>query len=173
MKTWLISVIVVLFFMFFAVAPFLLVCLSVWLSPDPAKPKVLHGEFPFNFEYEKSGQKVVINDSIICDFDGIGMNEGVGKYNKWKEQLTNGGDTEILLLKVNENEEIRFNVGSAEYYMGAMNGNYGWEGSFPDADLVIKNGGSTSISKIIAKDLWGKYQIKLIKWEPSSPISQK
>lgn len=58
--------------------------------PNPTKPEITHGEFPFHLVYEINGETKVIEDTLICEYDGIGMNEGNGKYRKWKESLASG-----------------------------------------------------------------------------------
>ncbi len=50
----------------------------------------MEGEFPFCLEYEIKGKRSVIQDTLICEYDGIGINEGQGKYREWKEHLASG-----------------------------------------------------------------------------------
>ena len=50
-------------------------------------PEIRYGEFPFRLEYEINGERFVIEDTVICEFDGIGWNEAQGKFRKWKDYL--------------------------------------------------------------------------------------
>ena len=54
------------------------------LSSNPPKPEITYAEFPFEIVYELEGETVTVNDVYVCEYDGIGMNEGVGKYREWK-----------------------------------------------------------------------------------------
>ncbi|MCQ4936305.1 hypothetical protein [Anaerotignum propionicum] len=48
--------------------------------PDPPVPKITHGEFPFRLEFEIDGKTVVVEDTLICEYDGVGMDEGRGNF---------------------------------------------------------------------------------------------
>lgn len=155
------------------VSPWLIYFVLMWMSPNPPKPKVLHGEFPVHLKYEINGQMVTVDDTVICDYDGVGMNEGVGKYNKWKERLTSSGNEEITLLKINKNNRIYFDVGSANYYMGVKKEYDGDNVSEASIINSVGIGSMTSAGAISAEELWQKYKIKIIDWKHSDPIKQE
>ena len=46
-------------------------------------PRVTHGEFPFELVYEINGEEVRVTDVYVCEFEGIGGNENIGKYREW------------------------------------------------------------------------------------------
>ena len=53
--------------------------------PDPPRPEITYSEFPFRIEYEINGELVVIEDAVICEFDGFQPNwSGGDKTRKWK-----------------------------------------------------------------------------------------
>ena len=81
------TVLIVLMIACVLVLPWMLLYLGIAFSPDPPRPEITRGEFPFRLEYEIDGKRVVIEDTLICEFDGFGMNEGAGKYRKWKGRL--------------------------------------------------------------------------------------
>lgn len=148
--------------------PWLAIMIGMQLEPNPPKPNIRYGEFPVTLAYEINGQRKEIKDTLICEYDGIGADEGRGKFRKWKERLASGNDI-IILLKVNENKLIEFYPGSAEYYMG--DGDIEKNDSlFPNTSLEMKIEMGTSISFILAEDLLQEYNIKLISWQPSQPI---
>ncbi|USB32453.1 hypothetical protein [Paenibacillus sp. YPG26] len=62
--------------------------------PNPTRPSITYGEFPFQLEYELDGKRMIIEDILICEFDGFGTDEGRGKYRKWKQRLASGSKGE-------------------------------------------------------------------------------
>ena len=56
--------------------PWIAIDLHMRLSPDPPMPEITYGEFPFRLVYELNGEQIVIEDIIICEFDGFGMGGG-------------------------------------------------------------------------------------------------
>jgi hypothetical protein len=149
----------------FIVLPWLLIYIGIQLQPDPPKPQVTYGEFQVRLEYEIDGQKKVIEDTLICKFNGIGSDEGRGKFRKWKQHLKSNGKSEFTLLKINDESAITFSPGSAEYYMGDSEDTEN-DSSFPDAILEEVSG----FRFIYAKQLFNDYKIKLLKWEADPPI---
>ena len=148
--------------------PWLAIMIGMQLEPNPPKPNIRYGEFPVTLAYEINGQRKEIKDTLICEYDGIGADEGRGKFRKWKERLASGNDI-IILLKVNENKLIEFYPGSAEYYMG--DGDIEKNDSlFPNAVHEEKEGSVISSGIIFEEELLQEYNIKLISWQPSQPI---
>ncbi len=91
--------------------PWLLLFIGIQLGPNPPRPEITYGEFPFRLEYEINGERKVIQDTLICKFDGFGSDEGRGKYRKWKTRLASGNER-LTLLKVDETMEIYYSGGS-------------------------------------------------------------
>lgn len=152
-----------------AVLPWALIYVGLSLSPNPPAPKITHGEFPFRLEYELDGKRAVIKDTLICEYDGIGMDEGRGKFRQWKGHLASGKEN-VTLLKVSDNLEIYYPEGSAEFYMGDKD-LPSTNQSFPDAAFTEIDDGSTSYGRVSSKELLDKYKIKLIKWDFTKPIT--
>lgn len=148
--------------------PWLLIYIGIQLEPNPPRPEITYGEFPFRLEYEINGQRKVIEDTLICEFDGFGSDEGRGKYRKWKQRLASGNER-ITFLKVDDSKEIYFFPGSAEYYMGDLDIGKN-DSSFPNAVYVSKDGRMTTSGLIRADQLIKEYNIKLISWDASQPI---
>ncbi|MDR9852289.1 hypothetical protein RJP21_01590 [Paenibacillus sp. VCA1] len=149
--------------------PWILIFLGIHLGPNPPHPEITHGEFPFRLEYEINGERKVIRDTLICEFDGFGADEGRGKYRKWKTRLASGNER-ITLLEINQTQEIYYSPGSPNYYMGDLESNEEYRHGFPDALIIEQDGRFTSNRLIRADELLDKYHIKLISWEPSPPI---
>ncbi|WP_145051483.1 hypothetical protein [Paenibacillus xylanexedens] len=160
--------VLVLIFLFLSL-PWLLIFIGLKTLPDPPLPKVKYGEFPFRLEYDIDGQRRVIQDTLIVEYDGIGMNEGNGKFRKWEQRLKSGKEN-ITLLKVNNSFEIYYPPGSARYYMDDLEDYVEYKHSFPDAEFIERDGEITRYGIVYAEELLDKYQIKLISWEHTQPI---
>ena len=144
--------------------------IGTWLfNPNPSKPEVTYGEFPFEIVYELDGETVTINDVYICEYDGTGANEGVGKHRTWKGYFKSTGDETFVLLQ-DGNTTLACAVGYPEYYMS--------DPDTPSKEYVPyiyyiispdKLGGTTSgVSDI--EQLLEQYKLKLVSWEISEPI---
>jgi hypothetical protein len=148
--------------------PWLLLFIGIHSKPNPPHPEITYGEFPFRLEYEINGDRKVIEDTLICEFDGFGADEGRGKYRKWKQRLASG-QKNVTLVRVNDSNEIYLFPGSAEYYMGDLDTDRN-DSSFPNALYIQKDGRFTSGGIIRADELLSKHHIKLISWNPSQPV---
>jgi len=151
------------------------------LSPDPPKPVVRYGEFPFRLEYEVDGERFVVEDTIICEFDGITVDMS-GKYLEWNMRLLSGnvltsfgglyrltgalewtshGVVKLIYDINNTAGSIFCDIGNPQYYLG----------------YNILPGYSPGIvfnvsPEIIEDDtLWNQYQIKIIKAEFPQPMA--
>ncbi|RUT29180.1 hypothetical protein EJP77_15835 [Paenibacillus zeisoli] len=149
--------------------PWLSLLTGIHSLPNPTRPSIIYGEFPFRLEYELNGTRMVIEDKLICEFDGFGADEGRGKYRKWNQRLASGSKS-IILLKLCETKEIEFVPGSAEYYMGDS-GSSKNDSSFPNAIIISRDGRFTTESGIRAEQLLKQYNIKLLNWNGSQPIT--
>ncbi|MFD0620900.1 hypothetical protein ACFQZR_26025 [Paenibacillus sp. GCM10027629] len=153
--------------------PWLLLYIGLNSQPNPPQPSITYSEFPFKLVYEINGKKKIVQDTVVCEYDGVGMDEGQGKFRKWKQRLASGnvsGDF-VILEKLNELEKIGFYPGSADYYMNDSKWYKENNSSFPNAWLVKNEKGDVSGEDYLEEDqLYEKYHIKLISWEPSPPI---
>jgi hypothetical protein len=164
----------------FFVIPWILIFAGIYISPSPPSPDITYAEFPFRLEYEINGQRKVVQDVLICEFVGIGMNEGTGKYREWKKRLASGSNKIQLLVNYDKpgyvfnnmetiTQIIFYDPGPAWYYMGDGDG---YNHAFPDASFSeeYKDGGGAE-GFIRADELEKLYNIKLISWEISEPIT--
>jgi hypothetical protein len=162
------TVVTIVFLAYYAF-PWILIFIGIHLEPNPPRPQITYGEFPFRLEYEINGERKVIQDSLICEFDGFGADEGRGKYREWKQRLASGNER-VTLLKVNDNLEIYYSPGSAKYYMDDMESGGEYKHGYPDALVSEKRGKITSNRLILADQLLKEYGIKLISWDASQPL---
>ena len=125
-------------------------------------------EFPFKLVYKIDGQQKVINDTLICKYDGIGMNEGQGKYRQWKSQLASG-NKDIILKQLNNKTQIIYIVGSPEDYMGDSENFHSEDIDFRSA--ILKQ--EFDVSGIDSKTLKKMYNISIISFKISEPIKNQ
>lgn len=161
--------------------PWVIIGLGMHFGPNPPVPEITYGEFPFQLEYEIEGERKIIEDIIICEFDGFEQRGEAGRYRKWKTTFKSGKERIVLLntrdLNITDEWgkkilEFNFYFGNAEYYMGDSLANnhksaqdFNWvEYLYQTADGII--GGSA----LKAEEAYEKYKIRLIRWEASSPI---
>ena len=151
------------------------------LMPEPPEPQIKYGEFPFRLTYELNGETKLIEDVIVCQFDGF-INMGtVGKDIKWKTNLKSGKE-ELTLLDLSllniENEleqtmlELYFYYGAGAYYMGDTENPYSRKAqNFDWIDYKYLNkDGEIGYSGYKAEEAYKKYGIRLISWECAPPI---
>ncbi len=161
--------------------PWISLFLGTLMSPNPEKPEVLYGEFPFTLTYELDGQIQVINDTIVCEFDGF-INRGTaGKARKWNTTLKSGKEQLTLLDLRSSNEEnelkqtvleLYFSYGTGAYYMGDVENPFAREAqSFDWVDYKYQTkDGKIGGSGYKADEAFKKYNIRLISWECAPPI---
>lgn len=155
----------------FFMLPWIAIGLGIFFSPAPPMPEITYEEFPFRLVYELNGEPIVVEDAIICEYDGIGMDEGQGKRRKWKSRLASGNDR-VVLLTIDDTRSVCYSTGAeASYYMGD------WSGVTQDGNNRIQpsymryeSGESAHTTIIPSPELFDKYGIEIISWEPSPPI---
>lgn len=137
------------------------------LSPNPPKPEITYAEFPFEVVYEIDGETITINDVYVCEFDGFGWNEGVGKHRKWKGYIKSSGEEELLLLK---DGDLKFaiSVGSPKYYMSDPDCAY--SENTPSIYYIKREFGGIAYGVLGIEPMLEQYKLKLVSWEFSKPI---
>lgn len=140
-----------------------------WLSPNPPKPEITYAEFPFEIVYEMDGELVTVNDVYVCEFDGFGWNEGVGKHREWKGYFQSTGEDEFVLLQ-DGNLSLAVSVGYPEYYMSDPT-EYDVEKEPYIYYIIDPNElGGTSSGVMDIEPILEQYKIKLVRWNLSEPI---
>lgn len=113
----------------------------------------------------------VVEDVIICEYDGIKWGIDSGKYRAWKKSYKNSGEEKLLIL-TDGDTRIYCNLGSGGYYMGDLMYSIN-EPQTPEFysvtsydDVKISLSGND-------KELMDQYKIDLINWHLSEPIENK
>ena len=152
---------------------------SLFLGPDPDKPEVTYGEFPFTLIYEIDGETITIEDTLVIRYKGVGANEGVGKYNEWDRYLKSQTDEGYIrhsvrlfdgLLENGNSATIFLELGSCEYYMGLQEDMiYYYYTDMKPGDIAILTHEYTG--PLSEETLYNDYGIKIIKKELSPPVN--
>lgn len=166
----LVGIIIFCFFMFVITGAFAI------LMPEPPKPSIIYGEFPFRFVYEVDGETKVYEDVIICEYAGVESRGTAGKYRKWNSKLKSG-NKRATLLKVTESDisyEIYDSYVGPEYFMGDFRQSRKAYDSIINDDRYLgfiewKNGEQKGYS-ITKEEAFEKYKIRVIAREFSEPI---
>ncbi len=161
--------------------PWIIAAIEMTNLPDPPKPSVTYGEFPFRLEYELNGEVHVIEDILVCEFAGVESRGAAGKYREWNEYIKSTGGNMVTLLDVRDNNdftewgnqvlELCFDPGKAAYYMGDTDSYLSKtsRGEWIDY-LYLTPKGEKGYSAFTSDEAWEKYGIRIIKYEPSKPI---
>ena len=99
-------------------------------------PQITTGEFPFVVEYEMNGENYVIEDTVVCEFDGYDLSAlTFNKPRSWNAYLKSSEEEKRLFIecepntnsvlvdgRINIESRVLLQYGDAEYYMGDPNG---------------------------------------------------
>lgn len=143
------------------------------------KPEIQYGEFPCRLTYEINGETIVVEDIVICEFEGTDFQNEAGIYRKWKTYLKSGNEEMTLLdlRGLNEKDEfgntileLFFSYGNAEYFMGDTQ-----RVSIPQIEDYIEykyitDNGIIGGNAFKSDKAFEKYKIRLISWECTPPI---
>jgi hypothetical protein len=151
------------------------------LMPNPPKPEITYGEFPISITVDINGEEKVVEDTVICEFDGVENLGSGGKRRKWKIYMKSTGERMVTLYDLRTSNEFTewgtqvlelcFDPGNAEYFMGDI-GDSQREGSLGKwIDYLYSTPeGETGYSAFDLDEAWEKYKIKIISWKISPPI---
>lgn len=183
-------------FFYIFIYPWLCLWLGLTLMPNPPKPTIRYGEFPFTLTYELNGEVKTIEDTAVCKFDGYYERTEAGQSRKWitylKSEIESSDTTEetghiteveqIPLLDL-KNEEITDDAGHKilKFYFYGGNGHYYMDDELgrrahPPQDFsevyytYQHESGEIRHGGIKADEALKKYHIRLISWESTPPI---
>ena len=149
---------------------------------DYPEPEVKNAEFSFTLIYEIDGEEKIIKDTLICEYDGIGWNEGILKYRKWKSKFGSGISKIILWVgndveslegfstRIMKIQEVFFYPGPAQYYMGDGEK----EPHFPGIAYFEQepglSGNDGTEGYLADEKIFERFGIRVISWECDPPI---
>ncbi len=161
--------------------PWWMLFLGTVFQPNPPSPEITYGEFPFYLEYQINEDVYIIEDILVCEFDGFENLGTGGKIRKWKEYVKSTGKGMISLQDLSNADdftdwgtqvlELCFDPGCAEYY---MNDPDSFLNRVPEYDwidyLYLTPEGEKGYSGFKTDEAIERYNIRIIKWEYSKPI---
>ena len=165
-----IKIFVVLFVGFIVIStlPFLYfvaVILYSMFIDIPAKPKVKHGEFPFELVYEYKGEQRTIKDTIVCDYEGYSWSLDGGNSRDWNCELSKDDEYGQYYIDIENEPSLYIDVPyAADYYMGDKD--YTVEETQP---LIMYQDEETS-TNYMEPDKVDVVGMKIISWKPSKPM---
>ena len=163
-----IAVLLVVGFIVISLLPFLYFIVTVLYSmfiDVPSKPKVKHGEFPFELVYEYKGEQITIKDTIVCDYDGYSWSLDGGNSRDWTCDLQNDNEYGQYYIDKENEPDLYIEVPEApDYYMGDK------EFSKEEAHPLIVYIDESTGTYYQEKDKVDVVDIKIIEWKPSKPL---
>ncbi len=186
----------IIVFLLIFVCPWFALWFGLAIMPNPPKPVIKYGEFPYQLTYELDGEIITIEDVAICEFDGYKPRTEAGQGRKWKiyskseagtsslynEQgektdalwitLADLRDRNILDDSGNEVLELYFYGGNGHYYMDDELGSYDRNAqALTEIDYMYKTvDGKIRHSSFKAEKAYEMFKIRLISWEAAEPI---
>ena len=163
-------------------------CLSGCARSD-ATPEIKEHEFPFCIEYSIGDKTYVINDTIICEYNGLTSEYGHhSPIRDWRRKLksTNDEYTDLLIVKEYDKQSFVKNrtnhcvylfigMGSAAYYMGEKQYKNTEKPCFYIEECFFDSSGKYSAEKIVLteKQLNDYFDIQIIQFNFSKPIKNR
>jgi len=167
-KIVIILVILIVGFIIISALPFLYffgVILYSMFIDVPSKPKVKHGEFPFELVYEYKGEQRTIKDTIVCDYEGYSWSLEGGNSRDWNCDLQNDNEYGEYIIDNINGEDLYIEVPEApDYYMGDK------EYTKEDARPLIMFSDEATGTNYQETDKIDEVGIKIIEWKPSEPL---
>ena len=131
----------------------------------PSKPKVKHGEFPFELVYEYNNEQFTIKETLVCDFEGISFSLDGGNSRDWNCYITNNDNKHYYYLDEAKYPTLRIEIPkSADYYMGAPDARA--DLAAPYIFFIDESTGTTYYEQ----DLMNVVGARIISWEISEPL---
>ena len=163
-----IIIVLIIGFIIICALPFIYFILMVLYSmfiDIPSKPKVKHGEFPFELGYEYKGEQMIIKDTIVCDYDGYSWSLEGGNSRDWICNLQNDDEYGQYYIDKENEPALYIEVPEApDYYMGDKE--FDKEYSKPVIRYIDESTGTNYEEKYEIEVI----DIKIVEWKPSKPL---
>lgn len=131
----------------------------------PSKPKVKHGEFPFELVYEYKGEQHTIKDTIVCDYEGTSWSLEGGNSRDWNCEFSKDEEYGQYYIDIENEPSLYIEVPeAADYYMGDKNYNA------EDAQPLIMYQDEATSTNYMEPDKVDVVGIKIVEWKPSKPL---
>ena len=146
---------------------------AYFFGENPEKPEIRYGEFDYSLVYEFNGETKTINDTLVCEYDGISYSLE-GKSINWNSYIKGTKDENCYLIF--EDDEYKLYIYlpiDARYFMNdPVYELYGFED--PGEPWLgyeyVNEGPDTVYQMFSAEDYEEKFGAKIISWEIEEPI---
>ena len=151
------------------------------VSCDIKEPAITEGEFPIYLEYEKYGARYIIDDIVVCSYNGIDTT-GFIPFRSYSVSLKNESNTTLMFFvdnteskltkgRINEEASIRLHIGNGGYYLGDPDDkDYTPYISYDEQYKTEPKVTHIDFTKLTNEQLEEIFGIKIIRFEFSSPI---
>lgn len=156
-----------------AYIPWIIVLCAYFFGENPEKPEIVYGEFDYSLVYEFNGETKTINDTLVCEYDGISRSLE-GKSLKWNSYIKGTKDEDRYLIF--ENDEYRLYIylpTDARYYMDEPDYElYGFDNDIEPwlSYEYVNEGPDTEYEIYSIEDYEEKFGAKILSWEIEEPI---
>ena len=96
--------------------PWMIFGIGTMIVPNPSRPTLTEGRFPFIVEYSILGEPQVLEGVFIAEFDGF-TRSGTDRLRVWKGWIE-GTDSSLLHIPIDDYRRLNINLGTARFYMG-------------------------------------------------------
>ena len=148
--------------------PFLVIggpVVAEMLFDRPSKPEIKYAEFPFELVYEYDGEQYTIEESIICDYEGIKFTLDGGNYREWDCTISDHTLYGQYYLDEAKHPTLYIQIPlEGDYWMGDPNFNE--EFATPYLFFIDERTGTTYYEQDLSKVIGAK----IISWKPSKVL---
>ena len=159
----------------------IVLCVLTMVSCGIKEPAITEGEFPIYLEYEKYGARYIIDDIVVCSYNGIDTT-GFIPSRWYSVSLKNESNTTLMFFvdnteskltkgRINEEAYIRLHIGDGGYYLGDPDDKdhtpyISYDEQYKTEPKVTH----IDVTKLTNEQLEEIFGIKIIRFEFSSPI---
>lgn len=136
----------------------------------PPDPKITYMEFPFMLSYKLNGEIITIEDSYVCEYQGVKYNKGYGYHRTWTGYIKSSNDDLLLITEDNE-RKIYCLVGDPQYYMNEDLYELTDFTTSPHLIAREKDGTTPTRPKLSTEEICDYYNIELLDWDFSPPLT--
>ena len=145
---------------------------ALLLLPAPPVPEIQYAEFPFEIVYEVDGNVYKINDSLVCEYEGIeflgsDIARDAEKYLDWNVYIKGtGGNEDLPLKEFDDGAKLCIYLGDIDYWMFGEVDDYT---NFP-GEMVYYS--KPNFSDYLEEFDEEEYGIKIISTKFSEPLEE-
>lgn len=153
--------------------PWIIVLCAYFFGENPEKPEIRYGEFDYSLVYEINGETKTINDTLVCEYDGISRSLE-GKSVKWNSYIKGTNKEDCYLIFEDDEYKLYIYVPTdARYFMDEPDYDlYGFENPGEPwlAYAFVEPAEDKEYQFFSVDDYEEKFGVKIVSWEIEKPI---